>query len=48
MKRDVAKDLPDKIENIAYCKMTPEQKDLYLEVLDSTREEIFKELQIMA
>jgi SNF2 family DNA or RNA helicase len=44
MKRDVAKDLPDKIENIAYCKMTPEQKDLYLEVLDSTREEVFSQI----
>ncbi|MDD3013631.1 MAG: DEAD/DEAH box helicase, partial [Candidatus Gastranaerophilales bacterium] len=44
MKRDVAKDLPDKIENIAYCKMTPEQKDLYLEVLDSTREEVFQRI----
>lgn len=41
MKRDIAKDLPDKIENIAYCKMTPEQKDFYLDVLDSTRQEIF-------
>ena len=44
MKRDVAKDLPDKVENIAYCKMTPDQKDLYLEVLDSTREEIFQRI----
>lgn len=41
MKRDIAKDLPDKIENVAYCKMTPEQKDFYLDVLDSTRQEIF-------
>ena len=41
MKRDIAKDLPDKIENIAYCKMTPDQKDFYLDVLDSTRREIF-------
>ena len=26
MKRDVAKDLPDKVENVAYCEMTDEQK----------------------
>lgn len=44
MKRDVAKDLPDKVENIAYCKMTPAQKDLYLDVLDSTREEIYNQV----
>lgn len=44
LKRDVAKDLPDKVENVAYCKMTSEQKDLYLDVLDSTREELFKNI----
>ena len=44
MKRDVAKDLPDKIENIAYCTMNSDQKDMYLEVLDSTREEIFNRI----
>lgn len=45
MKRDVAKDLPDKLENIAYCELTPEQKDFYLEVLDSTKEELFKSIE---
>ncbi len=45
MKRDVAKDLPDKIENVAYCELTPEQKDFYLEVMDSTREELFKSIE---
>ena len=42
MKRDVAKDLPDKVENMAYCELTDEQRDFYLEVLDSTKEELFK------
>ncbi len=45
MKRDVAKDLPDKVENIAYCELTAEQKDFYLEVLDSTKEELFKSIE---
>ena len=45
MKRDVAKDLPDKVENIAYCEMTPDQKDFYLDVLDSTKEELFKSIE---
>jgi non-specific serine/threonine protein kinase len=45
MKRDVAKDLPDKIENIAYCELTPEQRDFYMEVLDSTKEELFKSIE---
>src|SRR5574344_2080758 len=45
MKRDVAKDLPDKVENVAYCELTPEQKDFYLDVLDSTKEELFKSIE---
>ena len=45
MKRDVAKDLPDKIENVAYCELTPDQKDFYMEVLDSTKEELFKSIE---
>lgn len=45
MKRDVAKDLPDKVENVAFCELTPDQKDFYLEVLDSTKEELFKSIE---
>lgn len=45
MKRDVAKDLPDKVENISYCELTPEQRDFYMEVLDSTKEELFKSIE---
>lgn len=45
MKRDVAKDLPDKVENIAYCELTPEQREFYMEVLDSTKEELFKSIE---
>lgn len=45
MKRDVAKDLPEKIENIAYCSMTDEQEELYQEILDDTRETLLREIQ---
>lgn len=45
MKRDVAQDLPDKVESIAYCELTDEQRDFYLEVLDSTKEELFKSIE---
>ncbi|MFI3301008.1 MAG: DEAD/DEAH box helicase [Candidatus Gastranaerophilales bacterium] len=45
MKRDVAKDLPDKVENIAYCELTDDQKDFYMQVLDSTKEELFKSIE---
>jgi len=45
MKRDVAKDLPDKVENIAYCELTPDQREFYMEVLDSTKAELFKNIE---
>ncbi|MBP3923663.1 DEAD/DEAH box helicase family protein [bacterium] len=45
MKRDVAKDLPDKVENIAYCELDDDQRDFYLQVLDSTKEELFKSIE---
>jgi SNF2 family DNA or RNA helicase len=45
MKRDIAKDLPEKVENIAYCTMLPDQKDFYLEVLDSTKKELMAKVQ---
>lgn len=45
MKRDVAKDLPDKVENIAYCELTDDQRDFYLQVFDSTKEELFKSIE---
>ncbi len=44
LKRDCAKDLPDKLESVAYCQMTSDQRDLYLDVLDSTRAEIFEKI----
>jgi hypothetical protein len=40
LKRDVAKDLPDKVENIKYCELLPEQQTLYMDILEKTREEM--------
>lgn len=45
MKRDVAKDLPNKVENVSFCELTSEQRDFYMEVLDSTKEELFKSIE---
>ncbi|MEB3286725.1 MAG: SNF2-related protein [Vampirovibrionales bacterium] len=41
LKQDVAKDLPAKIENILYCELTDQQQDLYLDILEKTKEEVF-------
>ncbi len=42
LKRDVAKDLPEKIEQVAYCDLTENQRALYQQFLDAGREEIFQ------
>lgn len=41
LKQDVAKDLPPKIEAVSYCELTDKQRELYLEWLDKTRDEVF-------
>lgn len=44
LKRDVAKDLPDKIENTIFCELLPEQQELYLDVLEKTRTEVYNKM----
>lgn len=39
-KREVAKELPEKIEKVLWCELTPAQKSLYQRMLDEGREEI--------
>ncbi|GAB4226804.1 MAG: hypothetical protein Tsb0021_03090 [Chlamydiales bacterium] len=43
-KEDVLTDLPEKIEEISYCPLLPEQKKLYQSLLHSARNEILKQL----
>ncbi len=40
LKRDVAKDLPDKIEQISFCDLTGEQSAVYAQILEATRREV--------
>ena len=37
LKRDVATDLPEKIEQVIYCDLTSEQRDVYQEILQQSR-----------
>ncbi len=39
-KREVARDLPEKIEQVSYCELNDEQRGLYQQVLDASRREI--------
>jgi|GEM_PF-44728 len=43
MKRDVLKDLPPKMEQVLFCDMTDNQRQLYLDVLEKAREELLEE-----
>ncbi|MEW5822526.1 MAG: DEAD/DEAH box helicase [Cyanobacteriota bacterium] len=45
LKQNVAKDLPDKLEFLSYCELLPEQRDIYLDVLEYTREELFRKIE---
>lgn len=40
LKQEVAKDLPEKIEQVAYCELTDEQQALYQQLLEASRQEI--------
>lgn len=41
-KREVAADLPEKLEQIAFCEMTDEQRALYQQVFEATRREVLE------
>jgi superfamily II DNA or RNA helicase len=41
LKRDVAPELPPRIEQIAYCDLTADQAQVYQQILDASRKEIF-------
>ncbi|MCX6905113.1 MAG: SNF2-related protein [Verrucomicrobia bacterium] len=40
LKRDVAKDLPAKLEQIAYCELTEDQRAIYQQIMEAGREQV--------
>jgi superfamily II DNA or RNA helicase len=40
LKREVAADLPEKIDQVSYCELNEEQRALYQQVLDASRKEV--------
>lgn len=44
-KEDVLRDLPDKIEEISHCDLSPSQRQLYMDVLIQRRRPLLEELQ---
>ena len=42
MKREVAKDLPEKIEQVTFCELNDEQRALYQQVMEFSRKEVLE------
>lgn len=44
-KEEVLKDLPEKIEEISYCPLLPQQQELYHQVLENSRKSLIPQLE---
>jgi superfamily II DNA or RNA helicase len=42
LKRDVAADLPAKLEQVAFCELTPDQRGVYQQVIEAGRKEVLE------
>ena len=42
LKREVAKDLPAKLEQVSFCELTPDQRSVYQQVIEASRKEILE------
>ena len=42
LKRDVAKDLPAKLEQVSFCELTPDQRGVYQQVIEASRKEVLE------
>ncbi len=45
LKRDVAADLPEKLEQVSYCELTEEQRAVYQQLLDAGRREVLNAVE---
>jgi superfamily II DNA or RNA helicase len=42
LKKEVAADLPAKIEQISFCELTPDQRNVYQQVIEASRKEVLE------
>jgi superfamily II DNA or RNA helicase len=40
LKQEVAADLPAKLEQVSYCELTPDQREVYQQVIEASRKEV--------
>ena len=45
LKKDVAPDLPARLEQISFCELTAEQRDVYRQVMEASRKEVMESVQ---
>ena len=45
LKREVAKDLPERIEQVSYCEMTEDQRAAYQQILEISRREVVQSVE---
>ncbi len=42
LKKDVAADLPAKLEQVSFCELTPDQRSVYQQVIEASRKEVLE------
>ncbi|HEX7571287.1 MAG TPA: DEAD/DEAH box helicase, partial [Verrucomicrobiae bacterium] len=42
LKKDVAADLPTKLEQVSFCELTPDQRSVYQQVIEASRKEVLE------
>lgn len=42
MKKEVASDLPAKLEQVSFCELTPDQRSVYQQVIEASRKEVLE------
>jgi superfamily II DNA or RNA helicase len=42
LKKDVAADLPAKLEQVSYCELTPDQRSVYQQLIEASRKEVLE------
>ncbi len=42
LKKEVASDLPAKLEQVSFCELTPEQRNVYQQVIEASRKEVLE------
>src|SRR5260370_34268757 len=42
LKKEVAADLPEKLEQVSFCELTPDQRSVYQQVIEASRKEVLE------